>query len=338
MTEKLPKKSIDAALRRAYLVQQIAYRLRGEYIADMRKLKTILQNNLLLTDLLTPNRMIKRIDFMRDSVDGIFKSLNKKIVKELTELVKLEASFALKELKSQSAIDVSFKMPSANQITSAVTTEAVVNLPLSKELSAFNVDMKEKMEGIIRRGYASGQTTRDIVNQIKGTRSTSGYLSDKAARDIETIVRTGTNRLANAARQMVFDSNEDIIEGDVWVATLDDRVCPECLSFDGEITEEVPPLHPNCRCVKIARLKPQYQIDFKDATRASQDGPISAKITGNDWLKTQSKDMQNIILGKERADIFRRAPDKFSLDTFRDKYGNLITLDRLRELEPEMFR
>lgn len=53
------------------------------------------------------------------------------------------------------------------------------------------------------------------------------------------------------ARREVYDSNDDIVEEEIWMTLEDGRVCEICSDYDGkplsEIDEDIP-AHYNCRC------------------------------------------------------------------------------------------
>lgn len=41
----------------------------------------------------------------------------------------------------------------------------------------------------------------------------------------------------------------------VWVTAADEIVCPICGAKNGKVTKDIPPAHPDCRCVKVPKLK-----------------------------------------------------------------------------------
>ena len=78
-------------------------------------------------------------------------------------------------------------------------------------------------------------------------------------------------------------------------------------------------------------LKQKYQVIGKSGTRASKDGPVSAKRTYSGWLRDQPAEFQDQVLGKERGKLFREGG--LSLDRFTDDDGQVLdNLDQLRGL------
>ena len=68
-----------------------------------------------------------------------------------------------------------------------------------------------------------------------------------------------------------------------------------------------------------------------EGTRASYEGPVSNKLTYSGFLKGQSKEFQDEVLGVERAKLFRSGAVR--LEKFTDDDNRVIPLGRLRELE-----
>ena len=88
----------------------------------------------------------------------------------------------------------------------------------------------------------------------------------------------------------------------------------------------------NCRSLRVPVVKPEFSIFGNDkGKRASKDGPVSAQLTYSGFLKQQSKEFQNDVLGVERAKLFRSG--KVTLSGFVDDMGRTLTLDELRQRE-----
>jgi SPP1 gp7 family putative phage head morphogenesis protein len=154
----------------------------------------------------------------------------------------------------------------------------------------------------------------------------------------QALVRTAVAHVNNQAREAVYQANEDIIKGYQWVATLDASTCPACGSYDGQVWQDdirpEPPVHPQCRCVIAPVLKSFRELgldigEIPDGTRASMDGQVPEKLSYAKWLKSQSKELQDGVLGPTRANMFRAGK---ALDGFIDR-GRIVTLEGLRALD-----
>ncbi len=64
-------------------------------------------------------------------------------------------------------------------------------------------------------------------------------------------------------------------------------------------------------------------------------GRVPAKLTYNDWLKGQSVEFQDDVLGPTRGKLFRAG--KMPLSRFVDKTGKTIRLDQLADTHAAAF-
>lgn len=139
---------------------------------------------------------------------------------------------------------------------------------------------------------------------------------------------------------------------------------------DGEVALDPPgarpPAHVNCRSVMVAvldetgvlgkraaitdtRTRREREVDFRAQAKeegrsvaevreewASENiGQLPAKTTYNQWLKDQSAEFQDEVLGPTRGALFRRGG--LDVQEFTDRAGNELTLDELRAREPGAF-
>lgn len=63
-------------------------------------------------------------------------------------------------------------------------------------------------------------------------------------------------------------------------------------------------------------------------------GTVPADVTYDQWLRRQSTTFQNEVLGPSRGKAFRKG---LNVDKFVDRQGNELTLDELKETQPEFF-
>lgn len=191
-------------------------------------------------------------------------------------------------------------------------------------------ELSFRFSGAVRQGLAGAETNAQIINRVRQVMNVSR--SNAAA-----LVQTSVATVANDARQAVFERNQDIIRKYRAVATLDTHTCVKCAPLDGKewepdgegIGHSLPfpnyPLHFNCRCLLI----PVVLDDPIGGRRASSDGEVSARLTFEGWLKRQSTEKQSDILGKGRADLWRKG--KLTLTDLVNGYGNPLSLDQLRK-------
>lgn len=206
-----------------------------------------------------------------------------------------------------------------------------------------------RVTSAIRIGFVQGKTNAEIVRAIRGTAEmnfTDGILA-VSNRNARSVVNTAVQAVATAARMEAAEANQDVVLGVRLVATLDRRTTTQCKAMDGQEfplnSGPRPPFHINCRTtfILLTRLTARF---LEGATRASAgaDGgkQVSAGLDYYQWLKTQPAWFQDEALGPVRAKLFRdgglsaEAFAKLQLDSqFRP-----ITLKRMKELEPDMFK
>jgi hypothetical protein len=130
-----------------------------------------------------------------------------------------------------------------------------------------------RIRDALQLGVSLGESTDQIVRRLAGTRAEQyrdGVLAD-SRRNVETVTRTAVNHVSNAAREELWQANDDIMLGVLWTSTLDGRTSAVCAARDGHaaafpgrhLPDEVPrlepptarpPAHPNCRSVVVALL------------------------------------------------------------------------------------
>lgn len=72
--------------------------------------------------------------------------------------------------------------------------------------------------------------------------------------------------------------------------------------------------------------------DFARKRKRELTGTVPAKTSYPEWLKNQPAGIQDDILGRERAKLFRQG--KVSIDKFTDSSGRTLTLDQLKAKMP----
>lgn len=178
----------------------------------------------------------------------------------------------------------------------------------------------------IQLGLAEGQTLDEISKRVR-------YLSNNRTRQqAESLVRTITNHVGSVAREEAFSEYEYLFESEKFIAVLDGRTTLLCGSLDGKLfpigKAPKPPLHYACRSIVLKQIKEEYSLGL-DKKRVSKDGLVPESLTYQQWLKSQSAEVQNEILGKSRAEMFRQ--NKLTLDKFVDKKGKAYTLTELKQ-------
>ena len=330
---------LDAGIKHQIYVQRYA----GGQVKDLVKYLDDAQTEILrkfddVTTLADSRSLQRKLDqitaLQRDALD----KLSNGIVDNAADFAEYEAEFAVKTMNA--AASASVTLPGSEQLRALVTQapmqlaisgkagSTVQSLTLGQAATQFSKDKAADITRTIQRGMVEGATVQSLTRQIAG-------VTNKHKRQAEALVRTSVNHISSEARSAVNRANDDILKGEEYVSVLDGRTTIGCAALDGKILgfEEPPftPRHWNCRSLRVPVLQDRFQEGGLEGTRASMDGPVSAKRTYSGWLKKQPKEFRVQVLGKERAALFDAG--KLSLDDFVDAKGNTISLKQLQVLD-----
>lgn len=266
---------------------------------------------------------------IKDSIDIDFKD---NLFINMQELAEYENRFTLGLIGSNSTavIGAGFA-PEVLEKTILNAKTAMANKTaknFNQLVATFSKAYQKDIGGVIQRGLVEGLSTQEMVKQIKDT------YKGRTRNQAEALVRTTTNHVASITRSDTFREYDYLYKGERYVATLDSSTTVLCASLDGKIFDfgkgQMTPAHWNCRSVRVPELKDEYKI-IKDTTRASKGGAVSSRLTYSGWLRQQTKEVQNEVLGEQRAKLFRSG--KLTLDKFVDKTGSLYTLKDLERAD-----
>lgn len=239
---------------------------------------------------------------------------------------------------------------------------------------------RRRIEDTIRGGVINGETTRDITRRVFGTiqqqRSDRGSSSVIVTRrGTEALVRTAITHISSVARDQIYQNNEDLIDGIIWISTLDSRTSSVCVSRDGMRypidSGPRPPAHVNCRSSTAPDLKSYRElgIDIDEPERSTraflavparmnvtqyrrelarqgltqaQRNQIITNLSGqtdaqdfNSFLRRQTKEFQETVLGVERTRLYRDG--RLTLRQLIAPNETYHTLDELRRIHPSAF-
>jgi SPP1 gp7 family putative phage head morphogenesis protein len=330
---------LDAGIKHQIYVQRYA----GGQVKDLVKYLDDAQAEILRkldgVDSLAESRSLQRkLDQITALQSDALEKLSKGITDNAADFAEYEAEFAVKTMNTAAAASVT--LPASEQLRALVTQapmqlaisgkagSTVQSLTLGQAATQFSKDKAAEITRTIQRGMVEGSTVQSLTRQIAS-------VTNKHKRQAEALVRTSVNHISSEARSAVNRANDDILKGEEYVSVLDGRTTIGCAALDGKILgfDEPPftPRHWNCRSLRVPVLQDRFQEEGLDGTRASMDGPVSAKRTYSGWLKGQSKEFRVQVLGKERAALFDAG--KLSLDDFVDANGNPISLKQLQVLD-----
>lgn len=283
------------------------------------RIDTLVQEHALLkTGGLEPTslskRKLTRLKAMRKAVDAI---LSKGLVdakgmlrKELTELALTESAWQTKLFESVMPIQWDITSPPPQALRTLVTGSPIHGKLMGEWFMELTNGTQKRVMQEIRIGFASGESIPNITKRLTGKKA----LPDMLNRHVTAIVRTSVTHVANSTRELHYEENNDLVKAVQYVATLDSRTTIECASLDGEVFPinegPRPPIHMQCRSTTIPILTGWKELGLdpsrlSESTRASMTGQEPSRLTYSKWLRQQPETVQNDVLGKGRAELFR---------------------------------
>lgn len=157
---------------------------------------------------------------------------------------------------------LNLKLPPQAQLNSIVNSQPFEGRTLKQWLKG---SARSDIHRILQKtkiGIIQGLTPSEITRSVMGTKATrfKDGVTRKAFRDIESIVLTASNGIQHEAKQALYRANSDVIEKEMYVATLDSRTTLICASNDGKrfLPGEgpMPPLHFRCRSLRVPDIDP----------------------------------------------------------------------------------
>lgn len=213
------------------------------------------------------------------------------------------------------------------------------------------------------RGTHTGKYIKvtDAKGKEKKVPEFVGGVMQASTRQAEALVITATQAVANSARLEMYKENSDVIQGVEALVTLDNRtsdickarsgmrwkldgtpIAPTTAAFPGP-----PPWHYRCRSTFIPVLKSwadlagpnsklskaqinKIEAKMPAAMQSSMDGPVSADLTYEKWLKTKPVEFQKEVLGPGKWKLWNDG--KIGFTDLIDQSGNPLSLNQLAAL------
>lgn len=217
----------------------------------------------------------------------------------------------------------------------------------------FDAATRRRIREQIQVGLLNGESTDAIVQRLVGVgRPRVGGVFPGTRRDAETIVRTAIQHVSSFAQRDMMLKHGKLFRFEVWTTAFDSRVCERCLALQGRRFEPgvgpYPGLHARCRCSRqpvfvsakeagfdpsdpLGRgRRPKVAVQYDDLGKAT-DGKAPLMLDGDAWLRAQPEWVQDQILGKGGAAIWRRGD--VPAGAFIDRSARGLTLAELRAKE-----
>lgn len=292
-------------------------------------------------------RLEKLLKAVRATIRASYRDVDVLLAREVRNLADIEATWTGRAMNAATQVAFVDAGLSRRQLDTLVSEILIQGAPTREWWSRQAAGMADRFADEMRRGVALGEPNSKLIQRVRGAVDSPGLmrLSRSSA---ERLVRSSVQTAANAARNATFAENADLISAVKWNATLDTRTSHWCIVRDGllyEPTDHKPidhnvpwlegpgALHWGCRSTSVPVLKSWRELgidedEVPETTRASIDGKVPADTTFEAWLKRQSKQRQDTVLGDTKADWWRRG--KITFRDLLDQSGRPLSTEELR--------
>lgn len=286
----------------------------------------------------TKKRLNEQLRVIKATITEYYKEAEKITALDYRDLAKQEAEFLRSTMDKIVGVDLFNSMPSANQLVALANGTFIQGAINADWWARQSADMYFRFSNVIRMGYAQGQPINQMVESFR-----SQFAIGR--RNAEALVRTAVHTVSSSARELMYEQNREVLKGKLYVAVLDNRTSPQCIAYDGAVYDmdnqpingtKLPyrdlPAHWNCRSMYVPVLKTFRELginlpDFPRSTRSSMDGQVPDNTTFKDFLERKSKEFQDEVLGKGKAELWRSG--KITLQQLVDQSGNPVSLSKL---------
>lgn len=330
----------DAILRGALLLQLLVQSKSKEADAILlklaRDLRTLLNSSTLSeAGKAEINALLKEADA---AIEPAYAELATTVDTHALALVVAERTVQAME----DVLPVNVLTPTSERLASLTKDVLIDGAPSSAWWSKQAEDAAFKFAAAVRQGVVNGETNERIVARVVGKGAEPGII-DVARRNARSLVHSSVMSASNDARLAVFRKNARFVAGVRWLSTLDSHTCLVCAALDGqawnldgqklkgtELDFTAPPKHWSCRCVLSPIPKGLSDLGVPEPTpgeRASSQGPVAATTTFEDFLKRQTPEFVDKVLGKRRAELFLEG--KLTLTDLVSATGRELTLEEI---------
>lgn len=293
----------------------------------------------------------QRLDALLTSIKQIsaqaYTQIHATVSGTLSDLVVHEVEFQAATLVASIPVNFVLAQPAEAQLRAAIADEPWHGKLLKEWANELDAATFARARDQIRLGFVQGETTPQIVQRIRGTRALNfkDGIMQASRNQAESFVRTSLSAVANYGRNEIYKENSDLIKAVMFTATLDNSVCPICGNLDGKTfpidSGPRPPIHRGCRCTTtpVTKSFKELGIDLDEASpgeRASMNGAVPDAETFSSWIKKQSAEIQDEVLGKTKGALLRRGD--LDVGDFVNNKSHIFTIEELRAREPRAFK
>ena len=277
---------------------------------------------------------------------------------EILAIAKAEPEFVARAMQAVAPVQLDMILPAVDTLTAIVTSRPFEGRVLGDWARSIRATDIRRIQDQVNIGITQGESTAAISRRIVGTVRQRGRngVTEITRRNAAAITRTAVNHVSNQAKRELFNANRDILEEELYVATLDSRTTPVCRSLDGTTHPvgegPIPPLHFSCRSLRVALFngealgrRPQRQFTQRQlireynaangtSARSRADLPRGHKGRFDDFARQRMRELTGTVDAKVTYQQFlERQSREFQDDVLGPTRGRLfrdgdLSLDR----------
>lgn len=249
-------------------------------------------------------------------------------------------------------VDITTVLPTANFLRSVALSRPFEGRTLKEWAESMRAEDLRRIHNAVQMGMVAGEPSSEIARRVVGSGPLMGAdgMTEMTRRQVQAVVRTAVQHVANNARKDFFLANADLFTQEQFVATLDSRTTPICRALDGKLFNigEGPqaPLHFQCRSLRIAALdgtllgdRPANPTTDKMLAQeyAKREG-FDGKINGRGDLPRGTKKGYDDWARKRKRELIGPIPATGTYQTWLSKQSNAFQNEILGDTKAKLFR
>ncbi len=240
-------------------------------------------------------KLQRTMDQVRAIRSNAWNTSNEWLVDQMKQLAVAEPKFIQAIMQEAAPVELDMRFPPDRQLLGIVKSQPMQGQLLSDWADSMEAEDLRRIQAGIQMGMIAGEDSATIARRVLGTGALNGTdgMTEITRRQVEAITRTAVMSVANEVRDDFFQENADLLETEVFVATLDSRTTAICRALDGKRFAPGegprPPLHFNCRSLRVAVFDDQV-LGMRPAKAATQKMLLEEFADENDLTDIVSRD------------------------------------------------
>lgn len=300
------------------------------------------------------SRALQRLEALERDLRSLrgeaFSTAYDELRESLEQLVAHEPDFMKGLLEQHAPVVLETIRPDVALLTALVKNQPLQGRTLERWMRNLQSTDIERINSQIRLGLVQGETGPQITRRVLGTRPMNGAdgVTEMTRREASTITRTAVNGLTQAARDEFTELNRDIVDKELFVATLDSRTTITCASLDGHTFAigkgPRPPMHLNCRSLRVALLgstaigSRPYKQSTERELLAEYTKARGFKATTRDDLPRGHKQTYDEYARRRVRELTGTTPAKTTYEEFLNRQTVGFQNEVLGKTRAELFR